>query len=382
MIILKKKNLLIFIFLICILLIVDYFNVISFISNLLDETLTDIDGLLINFDGLRLLKRYSNDLFESQGYAINESYIQIIMGILGLKNTIIFFLITNLFIFIYITFNLSFIRSIKQYLFVLKNERIERMLYLFSAFPIFFVNHLFIPSKEIFSYALFSIIPNYLIRIKNKKGYSLIRNKIYLFVNILIGFLALFSRNHYLIILLLYLLFKQIPKYKYLTIFLGFSIIYPFLSQYPSLQYETFLSTREFEGSTFLIMNFLDNVLEIFPFLIVPICFLRYFFDTLISGIISFNNFDLSLNSPITILIKNCLNFQGIIYFFISSIYFIQFSFDFFKGRSSKYFNNDVFSLMIIFILVIGLIPFSQFRYYFPLIPLYYSQMNINKKRI
>ena len=382
MIILKKKNLLIFIFLICILLIVDYFNVISFISNLLDETITDIDGLLINFDGLRLLKRYSNDLFESQGYAMNESYIQIIMGILGLKNTIIFFLITNLFIFIYITFNLSFIRSIKQYLFVLKNKRIERMLYLLSAFPIFFVNHLFIPSKEIFSYALFSIIPNYLIRIKNKKGYSLITNKIYLFVNILIGFLALFSRNHYLIILLLYLLFKQIPKYKYLIIFLGFSIIYPFLYQYPSLQYETFLSTREFEGGSFLIMNFLDNVLDIFPFLIVPICFLRYFFDTLISGIISFNNFDLSLNSPITILIRNCNNFQGIFYFIISLIFFVQFSYDFFRGKSSKYFNNDVFSLMIIFILVIGLIPFSQFRYYFPLIPLYYSQICINNKRI
>ncbi len=356
-----------------------YFRFKDLIQNYLNLPIIVYEDLIFNVDGLKLLKLASLDQIGDGIFGAN-GYVNVIYKLFGISGTIIFFFILNIICFLAILISIKNIRKIK-----LKNNLIimpflDRIAFYSIIIPPFFLLHFLIPSKEILSYAAFSLISLILV---NKKVYNYYfdfkKSRMFKCFGGFIIIFSIFARNYYLPILALFVIHKKLKSNRWLVNFTIITLIYSFFSTNRAFQYETFLEIRGDNLGTAEIMIMLDNILDNYPFLIIPISFIRYFIDSFLS-IVSIINLLPEFSGNLLIQILKYGNKLQAIFLGLNSIIFISFITKMIlKNKLKNIISQDEFIITIYFIIICGLIPFSQFRYYYPLLPLYYSQM-INLK--
>ena len=247
--------------------------------------------------------------------------------------------------------------------------------------PLFLLSSIFVPSKDLYCYLASLIVSSFFL----KKHFALARYnfKFYIFAFPIIA-LALLTRNQYISIILIFTIGMYIENRLARLVYTGVSITaFYFLAFnfFPdALSFESFVDRFGSDFSTYYIFNSLDNFLSVSQIFIIPVSLSRFllnwlggffqlfrFFSNIRQGIWGLSGpQDFLFAFAIFMLIVKTLQLRGqkplIQGNQISYVDFIIL----FKRKSSE----NMFFLILTFVLIIGFIPFSQFRYYWPVVPL------------
>lgn len=244
--------------------------------------------------------------------------------------------------------------------------------------PFFYFSTIFTPSKDLIVFSATSYICQ-LIYNEKQLSFKFFSRPYSLIFNILgcsILLLSFIVRNQFLTlipVIAFAIVFRL--KFKYILIFTSmyYALLFFFLRFFfgDALNFESYASWQEQIGSSYLIMSVINSYQQSYPILFPFIAFIKFFlsFPASVIQLFKFISSQESINQNPYILLTDFT------YMIIFMSYFLTL-----LPRISRYISSgfDAVSSRLIFCLVlyifiIGFSPFSQLRYYWCFIPIFFT---------
>lgn len=362
------------------LFLVFLFNIPDLVNNAIFNISTLDRPSFLPYDGLDLLQRaiYSSNLSEST--FTNWAYLYLVLDLVGDENSFLVIFVVNL-----VFWASAITLALNSLISKVDNFR-QLSTVLIILFPPFAFGAVFIPSKDLVSYFLSLAISSLYVQ-------SIISNKALSKANLLfcttLFLIATSMRNQYALLLLFVLTYKLLRrmnsfKMSILYLIIALSVIISVLiSLFPGLSYENYITARGIDFTSYALFSFLNDIQQSLPLVSVLITLVKGVFNVAF-GFLSY--LDLSTYS-------NIIAWQDR----LAATFLGGFAWYYFKSLKRLDFKliplealmrfQEMIALTFISFLVANLAPFSQTRYNWPLIPLFFglavviSALQINQQK-